>query len=130
MTESAAALLGLALLIMILVGYFSSALFLGDQVSRKLAWALSPALGMGVCSFIFVVFRRPMFTIELLLLALTFTVWLRKWKRSKSKVSSGDGRIPASAAWMIGALAWVTLASVIWIDKGPFGEWDGWAIWG
>jgi len=129
MTESAAALLGLAFLIMILIGYFSSTLILSDQVSKKLTWALSPALGMGICSFIFLVFRRPMFTVELMLLALTFTAWLRKWKRSEAKVGSGNPLIPASAAWLIGALAWVTLASVIWIDKGPFGEWDGWAIW-
>src|SRR5262245_32927248 len=57
-----------ALTVLILLGFFVVSLLWPPQVSRRLIWAFAPAVGAGICSLIFICFRRPMFTIEFALL--------------------------------------------------------------
>ncbi len=130
MTETTLFFLGAAFLIMILVGYFSTVLICSDGLSNTMAWTMAPAVGMGLCSIIFFIARRPMFTVEFLLLIVTFGLWLRYRRKTMAQIMSAENRIPLVAVWMVAALAWVTLASVIWIQRAPYGGWDGWAIWG
>src|SRR5215510_4255678 len=130
MTVTTACFLALALLVTVLLGYFFTVLVCSGRISNKLAWTLSPAIGTGLCSIIFFVFRRPMFKVELLTVVAMFAMWSRYRKRTISKGSLPDNRVPFLTLWIVGTLAWVTLASIIWIDRAPYGGWDGWAIWG
>jgi hypothetical protein len=129
MIQADAGLLAVAFIVMILIGYFSTVLVCAGAISNRLAWALAPAIGMGICSITFLAFRRPVFTVESLLVAILFALWLRYRKKAVRQLAPTESRIPVLAAWMIGALAWGTLTSIVWIDKGPHGEWDAFAIW-
>ncbi len=128
MTEGIDGPLAVAFLVMVLLGYFSVVLVSRGAISNKLAWALSPAFGTGICSIIFFFFRRPVFTAEFALLGVMFAMWVRYRQRTISKTASPAG-MPILAALMIGALAWVTFGTLISIDRSPHGGWDGFAIW-
>ena len=129
MTQAVAGFLAAGFLVMVLLGYFVTVLVCPREISNKLAWAMAPVVGMGICSIIFFLFRRPMFTVEVSLLIGLFGVWLRYRKRTSGKLSKLDNRTTILAVWLAGVMAWVTLASFIWVGVGPHGDWDGWAIW-
>jgi hypothetical protein len=129
MTAAAAGYLAVAFVVMTLLGYFSIVLLCRDEISTKVALGFAPPVGMGLVSIVFFTFRRPMFTVELSLLVVLFGLWLRYRKRTLPRSTKQESLMPSTAGWMIGAMAWVALASFIWIQHGPHGEWDGRVIW-
>ena len=60
----------LSLIVAAAIGYCLVSLFWPPTVSRGLMWMFAPGMGLGVCSLIFVIFRRPMFTVEFAVLVL------------------------------------------------------------
>ena len=68
------------IIVALLLGYFITALLWPAQRIGILQMAFAPAVGIGLCSMIFIAFRRPVFVVEgslLILLALAWFV-LRK----------------------------------------------------
>jgi hypothetical protein len=128
MTADAAIYLAVPFVIMMLLGYFSVSLLCTGAISNKFAWALSPPVGMGIVSIIFFLFRRPMATVELSLLLVLFLLWLRYRHRKPPLIAPAPG-MPSAAGWLLAGMAWVALASFVWVQHGPHGEWDGRAIW-
>jgi len=57
-----------AIAVLVLIGFYVISFFWPSELSRRLIWPFAPAVGGGICSFVFVLFRRPMFTVELTLL--------------------------------------------------------------
>jgi hypothetical protein len=129
MTEAVAFLFAIGFIVMVLLGYFVTAVVCTARFSSKLSWALAPVVGMGVCSIISYVFRRPMFTVEMLLLVVLFLIWLRQRRSAPAKTPESERRLPIASLWLAGTLSWMTLASFLWVAIAPHGEWDGWAIW-
>ena len=80
------ALIGIA--VSVLFGYFITALLWPPGVSATSALGFAPAVGIGLCSIIFVVFRRPVFVVEGGLLLILGVAWfvLRKpaapWRKA------------------------------------------------
>src|SRR5262249_2618713 len=91
-----AALFAIAFLITVSIGFYSTVLVSSGRISNKLAWALAPAMGMGLCSILFFFFRRPLFTVELVLLAALLALWLRY--RKQSGTVTAEHSIPVLAA--------------------------------
>src|SRR5262245_5220819 len=77
MTETSSLYIGAGLLVLILIGYFFTTLLAPRAFSRQVAWVFAPGIGAGICSLIFFLFRRPMFTVEFALFAVLFVAWLR-----------------------------------------------------
>ena len=101
--------------------------YLASALPRHLRWALAPGVGFGFCSLIFVLFRRPMFTVE------SAVAPSALWYLLRRKRESGEpSRTPRpSAIALILAAAMVLAAAGLMerIGRIPHGEWDGWAIW-
>src|SRR5580765_3074797 len=94
-----------------------------------LSLAFAPVVGAGVCSLIEFVFRRPMFTVELLLLLLLL---VHAWATAGTDISKWRLSQPAmSALVLVFALAvgWVLAESLTMVNRLPHGGTDGWAIW-
>ena len=64
MTYLSLCMLGIALSVSTLFGYVITASLLPCSTPRRFIWTLTPAVGLGICSMIFFLFRRPMFTVE------------------------------------------------------------------
>src|SRR5262249_33646473 len=122
-------LLGLLSLgILLLLGFFTVSLFWPAGVSRILMWAFAPAVGAGICSIIFVLLRRPMFTIEaILLLALAAAYFVRSpgFKLRPSVVPA----LPASAIFLLLASGIAISQCMVIVERAPHGDWDATAIW-
>jgi hypothetical protein len=114
---------------MVALGYFAIAVVCAGRISGKLSWALAPAVGMGISAIIAYFFRRPMFTVEVLLLVILFVLWLRGKKSSPAQIELKGRGVPVLVVLLVALLSWMTLASFLWVAAGPHGEWDGWAIW-
>ena len=127
MSLPSAYFVGVALLIAIIPGYALCVLLLPRRFSPHLVWALGPAVGLGICSLIYVVFRRPMFTVEITL-AIAGSVFLyRRFRAGKL-----FGETPAAlvlSLFMLGTLVLALPFMLTKIDRVPHGNWDGWAIW-
>jgi len=117
--------------VMMLLGFFVIELLLPPRtVSRSLTWALAPAVGAGLCSFILFLFRRPMFSVERGLLVVLFCLWV--WKRRPAMASLANFwtyRIPLLHALLYGAILVTIIAAVDRIGHIPHGGTDGHAIW-
>jgi hypothetical protein len=77
---------------------------------------------------VFFVFRRPLFGVELVLVAVSGALL---WYRRKD-LFSGTGISAPSAinlALLMPALTIGCLAEAIHLGRTPHGDWDGWAIW-
>jgi hypothetical protein len=96
--------------------------YLASALPRHLRWALAPGVGLGFCSFIFVLFRRPMFTVESAL-AIPALWYLVRRKRESGQPPS------AVALVLVAAMVFAAAGLIDRIDRIPHGEWDGWAIW-
>src|SRR6188768_1439806 len=129
MNETVIGLVAVGFTVMSLIGYLLVVLVTSWGISNKLAWALAPVVGMGVCSIIFFVFRRPMFTIEFSLLTILILVWLFRRRKPRHGVAAPKLPIPILSVWLVGALTWATFAAFIYVDRVPHGEWDGFVIW-
>src|SRR2546423_1584460 len=79
-------------------GYFLTALILPNQFRHRFAWAFAPGIGLGFCSLIFFIFRRPMFTVEFALLMPICVLWFRRqFRRDIAKMFDSSWRPPVFA---------------------------------
>jgi hypothetical protein len=90
--------------------------------------ALAPGVGIGVCSLVFFVFRRPLFGVELMLVAVSGALL---WYRRKDLFSGTSISAPSAIvlALLMPALTLGCLAEAIHVVRTPHGDWDGWAVW-
>ncbi len=120
----------LAILIAGLIGYLIADRLCPRNYPRWLVWAFAPATGLGICSLIVFFFRRPMTTVEAMLLAVLLFFWFRSHRISFAgyrEVSSW--RVPILAIVFAVVLGWSVGSSVIHVERYPNGLTDGWAIW-
>jgi hypothetical protein len=111
----------------VVFGYALGDWLLPPSISRRLTWALAPGLGTGVCSFIFFVFRRPMLSVEMILLiAAARTVYRGGRMRD---LFPGSWQPPALGLVFTAALGLMISIEFFAMDRNPHGGWDGWAIW-
>src|ERR1700733_11919007 len=97
MSFGKAFLSAIAFAVPILLGYFVTSLLWPQGPSRMLTWAFAPGVGAGLCSIIFIVFRRAMFTIDLGLLLVLAAVWFYVGpSRFRLKDVPAGRRLPAS----------------------------------
>src|SRR5262245_1424498 len=120
-----------AVLVMILLGYLVLDLMLPSKsLSRWLAWSLAPIVGAGVSSLILFSFRRPMFTVEYLLLFALAFVWV--WKRRSSLPNFAQfttHQFSLLGVLLAGALSLVLALSIERTGHIPHGGTDAFAIW-
>ena len=131
MTLNATLALLQAVAVMTLLGFFIVDLLLPRKAfSSWFVWALAWPVGAGICSLIVFVFRRPMFTVERLLLLVLFGVWL--WKRRSPLPSFSQiaaWRMPVLHALFGGVIIVALTSSIERTSHIPHGATDGWAIW-
>jgi hypothetical protein len=111
-------------------GYFLSALSLPVQFRRPFASVFAPAVGLGFCSLLFYIFRRPMFTVEFALLLVPMcAVW--GWRQSWRKLAAFDWswRAPLLGLILASAVTVAVTGFLSEVDHLPHGDVDGWAIW-
>lgn len=113
-----------------LIGYLIADLLFPRNYPRWLALVFAPVTGFGICSLIVFFFRRPIATVEAMLL----TVLLFFWFRSNGMPLAGfrrifSWRVPIIALVFAAVLGWSFSASVVQVERYPHGGTDGWAIW-
>jgi hypothetical protein len=113
-----------------LIGYLIADRLCPRNYPRWLVWAFAPLTGFGICSLIVFFFRRPLTTVEALLLAVLLLFWFRthgmpldKWRGILS------WRASMLAVIFAGVLGWSLKSSVVQVERIPNGGTDGWAIW-
>ena len=129
MTETSSLYVGAGLLVMILIGYFFTTLVAPRSFSQGVACVFAPSMGAGICSLVFFLFRRPMFTIEFALFAVLFGSWLRYRRTGLRETATWSWRATVLGLLFVAVLGWVTALSVVWVQKSPHGDSDGWVIW-
>src|SRR5215216_3011687 len=60
-----------------LIGYLIADRFCPRNFPRWLVWAFAPVTGLGICSLIVFFFRRPMTSVEAMLLTVLLFFWFR-----------------------------------------------------
>jgi hypothetical protein len=71
-----------------------------------------------------------MFTVEAALLLSMFAVWgLRRSWRNLPKVNILSLQLPAVAFLLVSALSFSLVGMILFVDRMPHGDWDGWNIW-
>jgi len=119
-----------AIVIAILLGYFTTALLWPQNLSPTLAIVFAPAVGLGLCSLIFVLFRRPMFVVEFAsLLILGFTWLILRRPTAPSFESIRRWRPPVVYLLLACAGGMVFSFWTDRVDRSPHGDWDGTVIW-
>ena len=120
-----------ALAVSTLLGYFIVTLLWPPEISRRPAFALAPGIGAGLCSLIFFVFRRPMFTVEIALLVILATLWLLKGRGRfvDPRKTVLQWRPSVIGLFLTGVLALVLSGLMLRVNIVPHGDWDGFAIW-
>jgi hypothetical protein len=120
----------LGVVVAILLGYFITSLLWPSSVSPISAIAFSPAVGVGLCSVIFIIFRRPMFVAEGVLLLILGTAWLILRGFSWSALSSIRAWHPPAAYLLLAlAVGMVLSYCMIRVERSPHGDGDAIAIW-
>jgi len=113
------------------IGYLISDRFCPRNFPRWLVWAFAPLTGLGICSFIVFLFRRPMVSVEAMLLAVLLFSWfrthgmprIRRWREIHS------WRVSMLALIFAVVAAWSLESSIVHVERVPNGGMDGWAIW-
>jgi hypothetical protein len=113
-----------------LIGYLIADRLCPRNYPRWLVWAFAPATGLGICSLIVFFFRRPMATVEAMLL----TGLLLFWFGTHGLPLAGWREIFSWRASMLAVvfaviLGWSVGASAVHVERSPHGGTDGWAIW-
>ena len=127
MTPANLGALALAFSVAILFGYAITSTLLSRSLPRHFAWVFAPAVGLGVCSVLYFLFRRPIFTVESVLAVMA--VWYLYRRRRRSEVSTSGARLPAVGIILCAAMGLAFAALALRMDRIPHGDWDGWAIW-
>ncbi len=130
MNPATAVFFGIAFAVSWLLGYFLTVLLWPSAVSRRFVWAFAPGVGAGMCSLIFFVFRRPMFTLEFALLIFLFALWFfRRQTDSAESRPPGSWRVPILFLALAGAIGLCVAGLMLRMERVPHGYHDGWAIW-
>jgi hypothetical protein len=131
MNSSAVIAISVALGISTLFGGVLTAWLLPPQIGRRFLWVgvLAPGIGAGLCSFIFLVFRRPMFTIELAILIGIAAMWVRRRSLPFTQLSLPSWRAAVLGLILLGGGGLALAGFMLRVDRMPHGNWDGWAIW-
>src|SRR5688572_6207183 len=116
---------GVAIAAATLIGWALCIRLLPATLSR-LALVFAAATGLGLCSLLYVLFRRPLLTVETLLVIAAVVLLYRRRVELLSTHSSRNGFL---ALVFAAAIAFAVFTATIRIDRLPHGEWDGWAIW-
>jgi hypothetical protein len=129
-TPRASIFFNLAVLVASLIGYLIADRLCPRNYPRWLVWAFAPATGFGICSLIVFFFRRPMITVE----AMLMTVPLVFWVRTHGMPLAGWREVISWRASMLAVifavvLGWSMGSSVVQVERVPHGGMDGWAIW-
>lgn len=121
----------IAITVMTLIGYLAVDLLLSsERFSRLLMWALAPAVGAGICSLVYFLFRRPMFTVEaILLITLSASFVWRHGLPRPSLSALMKPRVSIFGLILAGVLVWSVSESIQRMERIPHGGWDGFAIW-
>jgi hypothetical protein len=117
-----------ALSVSTLLGYLAASFLWPRGLSHGALWAMAPGIGAGICSLIFFVFRRPMFTVEFALLLTLAAVWIF-WRRPRLSHSPALWQLPLPCLLLAGAVGFVASGLVFAISQNPHGDWDAFAIW-
>jgi hypothetical protein len=121
-----AGLLGIT--ISLLIGYFICAILWPDGVSRILTIAFAPPVGIGVCSIIFMLFRRPMFVVEGALLVALAVAWYVS--KGPSLIGRPAFRQPPAAYLLLAVAVGMVLSFwIIRVERSPHGDGDAIATW-
>lgn len=114
----------------ILLGYFVVALLWPDNLSRWFPLYFSPAVGLGLSSLILVVFRRPLFVVEILLLLVTGTLWFVRKRSTLAQLKSLVGWRPHPLYLLLWCAIGMGLSYwIVRVERSPHGDWDATAIW-
>ena len=133
MTATQYAELVYSVIVIVLVGYVTTDILAGKTLPLSLRSAISPGIGAGISSLIFFVFRRPIFTVEALILIIIIPIWFflrRAPIRGSALVVDKVHRVSLIVCLCGCVLLGLALsAMLIRVSSVPHGDWDGWAIW-
>ena len=112
------------------IGYLAADLLFPRSYPRWMVCAFAPLTGFGICSIIVFLFRRPMFTVEGLVLAVLLFFWFRTRRVS----SAGwreliSWRVPLVGVLFAAVVGSFIAISVMHVNRYPHGLTDAWAIW-
>src|SRR5262245_52782246 len=120
----------LSFLVSTAIGYFLISLLWPDDVPDALAFVFAPVTGIGICSILFVIFRRPMFTAELsLLLVLGVMWWKWRWLRFSRAHPLKSWRPSMTSLFLSAAAGFAIPTLGLALHASPHGDWDAMAIW-
>jgi dolichyl-phosphate-mannose-protein mannosyltransferase len=112
----------------VVLGYLAASFFWPRGLSRATLWTFAWPMGAGLCSLIFFLFRRPMFTVEFALLLVLGAIWF--WRRRPGPSHSGSSlAVPAVCLLVAGVAGCVVAALLFIVHQDPHGDWDAFAIW-
>src|SRR5262245_57600238 len=112
----------------VVLGYLAASFLWPRELSRATLWTFAWPMGAGLCSFIFFLFRRPMFTVEFsLLLALAAAWFLRR--RARLSHSSSSLTLPPVCLLAAGIVGFVVAGLLFIVHQDPHGDWDVFSIW-
>jgi hypothetical protein len=125
-----AALSAASIAVLVCLGYFLTSLLWPLELEGNLKWAFAPVTGAGICSIIFIAFRRPLFTVELLLLVVLAGVHFSRTRKQTSSPSWPPGwRVPASVLLLSAAVGVAVAGMAVQIEHAPYGDGDAVNIW-
>ena len=123
---SPAILVGVAIGTATLLGWAICLQLFPAALPRRFALVFALSTGLGICSLLYVLFRRPLITVETLLVIAAAVVLYRRRADMLATVSSRAGFLALLLACVVG---FALFTAAIRIDRLPHGAWDGWAIW-
>ncbi len=118
----------IAVSVLVLLGYLAASFFWPRGLSQGTLWAFAPATGAGICSLIFFIFRRPMFTIEFALLLILGIAWFVR-RRPRLSHSDSSLRLPITCLLLAAIVGFVFAGLLSAVSRNPHGDWDAFAIW-
>src|SRR5438552_2458275 len=112
----------------IVLGYLAAGFFWPRGLSRTTLWAFAWPMGAGICSLIFFLFRRPMFTVEFALLLVLGAAWFLR-RRPGLSHSGSSLTLPPVCLLGAGIVGFVVAGLLFIVHQDPHGDWDAFAIW-
>jgi hypothetical protein len=113
-----------------LIGYFITSLLWPTDFNTPCAIFVAPAIGIGLCSIIFIAFRRPLFVIEAGLLLVLAICWFTLKKPSMGSLQSlRTWRPPAVYLLLACGLGMAFSYWMIRVERSPHGDGDAVSIW-
>ena len=120
----------ISILVSGLIGFWIVDLLFPRNYPRWLVLAFAPLTGFGICAFILLFFRRPMFTVEAVLIVILLSLWVRYRRSSISELRSlCTTRVSILTLLFAVTLGWAVAITASRVERYPNGMTDGWAIW-